>query len=93
MVWEGLEVVTTTRQMLGATNPANSPPGTIRSGGGLRVLCTNPGSRGDFGLVPGRNIIHGSDSVEAGQREVGLWFSNEELVEWSPAQADWVYDN
>ena len=44
-------------------------------------------------MVPGRNLIHGSDSVEAGNREVGLWFSGEELVEWSPAQTGWVYDN
>ena len=78
MVWEGLGVVSTARQMLGATNPANSPPGTIR---------------GDFGVVPGRNIIHGSDSLEAGLMEASLWFSEEELLEWSPSHTTWAYDN
>ena len=46
--------------------------------------------RGDFGVVPGRNIIHGSDSPENGDREVALWFNDEELVEWSPACLSWI---
>ena len=78
MAWEGHEAVAIGRQMLGATNPARAGPGTIR---------------GDFGLRPGRNIIHGSDSVENGEREVALWFSSEELVEWEPAQTAWVFDD
>jgi len=77
MCWEGLGVVATARTMLGATNPANSAPGTIR---------------GDFAVVPGRNIIHGSDSVENGEREVALWFHDHELIEWSPATLTWVYE-
>lgn len=59
MVWEGKDVVKTGRKMLGETNPLNSASGTIR---------------GDFGIDLGRNICHGSDSVEAAQREIGLWF-------------------
>jgi len=78
MAWEGHNVVAIGRQMLGVTNPENAAPGTIR---------------GDFGLRPGRNVIHGSDSPENGCREVGLWFNNEELVEWEPAQSIWVYDD
>lgn len=53
----------------------------------------NPLFRGDFGLVPGRNIIHGSDSPENGEREAALWFSFEELVQWTPSQSEWIYDN
>ena len=49
MVWEGREVIATGRKMIGATNPAASSPDTIR---------------GAFGIDTGRNIIHGSDSVE-----------------------------
>merc|ERR1711977_373035 len=60
MVWEGKDVVKTGRVMLGATNPLASAPGTIR---------------GDFAIDVGRNICHGSDSVESAQKEIGLWFT------------------
>merc|ERR1712122_114833 len=76
MVWEGLNVVKTGRVMLGATNPADSAPGTIR---------------GDFCIQVGRNICHGSDAVESAQKEIKLWFSDEELTSWKPAAIDWVY--
>lgn len=59
MVWEGKDVIKTGRKMLGETNPLNSASGTIR---------------GDFGIDLGRNICHGSDSLEAAQREISLWF-------------------
>ncbi|KAI8988570.1 nucleoside diphosphate kinase [Mycotypha africana] len=59
MVWYGNEVIKTGRKMLGATNPLESAPGTIR---------------GDFGVVTGRNICHGSDSAESAEREIKLWF-------------------
>ena len=77
MVWQGTEVVKTGRLMLGATNPLNSQPGTIR---------------GDFCITTGRNICHGSDSVEAANREIELWFKKEELNEWKSAQNDWIYE-
>ncbi|XP_055387037.1 nucleoside diphosphate kinase [Condylostylus longicornis] len=77
MVWEGLNVVKTGRQMLGATNPADSMPGTIR---------------GDFCIQVGRNIIHGSDAVESANKEIALWFNEKELVSWSPAAENWVYE-
>nr|XP_028572228.1 nucleoside diphosphate kinase [Podarcis muralis]XP_028572233.1 nucleoside diphosphate kinase [Podarcis muralis] len=77
MVWEGLNVVKTGRVMLGETNPADSKPGTIR---------------GDFCIQVGRNIIHGSDSVESAQKEINLWFKPEELVNYKPCAQDWVYE-
>ncbi|XP_073833882.1 nucleoside diphosphate kinase [Musca autumnalis] len=77
MVWEGLNVVKTGRQMLGATNPADSMPGTIR---------------GDYCIQVGRNIIHGSDAVESANKEIALWFKEDELVNWKPAAVDWVYE-
>lgn len=77
MVWEGLNVVKTGRQMLGATNPADSLPGTIR---------------GDFCIQVGRNIIHGSDAVESANKEIALWFNEKELVSWQPAAEGWVYE-
>ncbi|XP_051006958.1 nucleoside diphosphate kinase B-like [Acomys russatus] len=75
MVWEGLNVVKTGRVMLGETNPADSKPGTIR---------------GDFCIQVGRNIIHGSDSVESAEKEIGLWFTPEELVDYKSCAHDWV---
>lgn len=65
MVWEGLNVVKTGRVMLGATNPADSAPGTIR---------------GDLCIQVGRNIIHGSDAVESANKEIALWFKVSELI-------------
>jgi nucleoside-diphosphate kinase len=57
MVWAGKNVVKTGRVMLGETNPLSSLPGTIR---------------GDFAIDVGRNICHGSDSVESAEREIAL---------------------
>jgi nucleoside-diphosphate kinase len=77
MVWVGLEAVSTARKMLGSTNPLESDAGTIR---------------GDFCIQTARNIIHGSDSVEAAEREIALWFKPEEIVEWTPCTTPWVYE-
>lgn len=76
-VWEGKDVVKQGRAMLGATNPTASAPGTIR---------------GDFGIDLGRNVCHGSDSVESANREIGIWFKKEELVEWKPSAISWIYE-
>ena len=57
MVWEGENVISTARTLVGATNPAESAPGTIR---------------GDFGVTVAKNIIHGSDSPESAEREINL---------------------
>lgn len=77
MVWQGTDAVKTGRVMLGATNPLNSQPGTIR---------------GDFCITTGRNICHGSDSVESANREIALWFKPEELNKYVSAQHDWLYE-
>lgn len=76
-VWEGKDVVKQGRKLLGATNPTDSAPGTIR---------------GDFAIDLGRNVCHGSDSVESADREIGLWFKKEELMNWSPVQSSWIYE-
>lgn len=65
MVWEGENVISTARFMMGATNPAEATPGTVR---------------GDYAITVGENIIHGSDSPESAEREIGLFFKEEELV-------------
>ncbi|KAH9901154.1 nucleoside diphosphate kinase [Cubamyces sp. BRFM 1775] len=76
MVWEGLDAVKTGRSMLGATNPLASAPGTIR---------------GDFALAVGRNICHGSDSVENAEKEIQLWFP-EGIVQYTADQAKWIFE-
>jgi nucleoside-diphosphate kinase len=77
MVWEGEGVVAAARKVIGVTNPLASEPGTIR---------------GDYGISIGRNIIHGSDAVETAQREIALWFKDEELVGWQPTLTSWIYE-
>lgn len=77
MVWEGENVVRMGRQMLGETNPQASLPGTIR---------------GDFSIVVGRNICHGSDSSENAEKEIGLWFDEDELTTWETHSAEWIYE-
>jgi nucleoside-diphosphate kinase len=77
MCWEGLDVVKQGRVMLGQTNPLQSAPGTIR---------------GDFCVQMGRNICHGSDSVESAQREIAHWFKQDELCEYKLAQHTWIYE-
>jgi len=75
MVWEGTGIVKTGRVMLGATDPAQSAPGTIR---------------GDYCVIPGRNLIHGSDSVESAEKEVSLWFSDQEISSWTQVTDPWI---
>jgi nucleoside-diphosphate kinase len=77
MVWQGKGVIKTGRVMLGATNPAESAPGTIR---------------GDFAVEVGRNICHGSDSSEAAQKEIKFWFKAEEAADWSKDANKWIYE-
>ena len=69
-------MVKTGRAMLGATNPVDSAPGTIR---------------GDLALDMGRNVCHGSDSVESAQREIALWFK-EGINEYSSHSSSWLYE-
>ncbi|NMG10164.1 nucleoside-diphosphate kinase [Brasilonema sp. UFV-L1] len=77
MVWEGEGVVASARKIIGATNPLSAEPGTIR---------------GDFGINIGRNLIHGSDAIETAEREIALWFKQEELVSWQPTITPWLHE-
>ncbi|WP_066047587.1 nucleoside-diphosphate kinase [Robertmurraya korlensis] len=76
MVWEGENVIAAARQMMGATNPKDSQPGTIR---------------GDFAVTVGKNIIHGSDSPESAEREIALFFKDEELLTYNKLLNNWSY--
>ncbi|HYW02132.1 MAG TPA: nucleoside-diphosphate kinase [Candidatus Acidoferrum sp.] len=68
MVWQGPNAVTIARNLIGATNPANATPGTVR---------------GDFALNVTPNAIHGSDSTENAKRELSIFFTEKELVSYS----------
>ncbi|KAF8737711.1 hypothetical protein AX14_012480 [Amanita brunnescens Koide BX004] len=76
MVWQGLDAVKTGRAMLGATNPLVSTAGTIR---------------GDYALGIGRNVCHGSDSVESAEKEIKLWFP-EGVIQYTIALESWIYE-
>uniref|UniRef100_A0A914Z9J9 Nucleoside diphosphate kinase n=1 Tax=Panagrolaimus superbus TaxID=310955 RepID=A0A914Z9J9_9BILA len=77
MVWEGLDAVRQGRAMLGATNPLQSAPGSIR---------------GDFCIQTGRNICHGSDSVESANHEISLWFKEDELCSYKHNSQNLIYE-
>ncbi len=77
MVWEGDGVIASARKIIGATNPLNSEPGTIR---------------GDYGITVGRNLIHGSDALETAQTEISLWFTPEELLSWELVTKPWLVE-
>jgi len=65
LVVEGASAISVVRTTIGATNPKDSAPGTIR---------------GDLALAMPDNLVHGSDSAESAEREIGLWFADDELV-------------
>ncbi|MFC0559880.1 nucleoside-diphosphate kinase [Halalkalibacter alkalisediminis] len=75
MVWQGGNVISTARTMMGATNPAEAAPGTIR---------------GDFGVQVAMNVIHGSDSPESAAREISIFFNEEELSAYEKTVNKWV---
>ena len=75
MVWQGTHVIKTARKMLGETKPLESSPGTIR---------------GDFCIDVGRNIIHGSDSLESAEKEIDLWFKSDELFDYQRCTEPWI---
>lgn len=75
MVWEGPNAVKAVRQMMGATNPLDAAPGTIRH---------------DYALMVSRNLTHGSDSPENAEKEISLWFKPEEIVSWEKVDDDWI---
>ena len=75
MAWEADNAVEAVRNTMGQTNPTSSPPGTIR---------------GDLALDIGRNLVHGSDSPESAERELDLFFSAAELLDYTRANDGWI---
>ncbi len=77
-VFEGTGAVDLVRNTIGATNPANADTGTIR---------------GDLGVETGRNLIHGSDSLESAKREIALFFEDDQLYSYTRDVDTWVFEN
>ncbi len=79
MVWEGDDATKQVRDMMGATDPTEAAPGTIR---------------GDYALDLSRNVIHGSDNEDPGAntREISLFFDEDELVDYERSDATWIYE-
>lgn len=75
IVLEGREAVSVVRAMMGPTDGTQAPIGTIR---------------GDFALSVQNNLIHGSDNPENAAAEIKLWFTHEELIDYTPVDSPWV---
>lgn len=78
MVLEGPDAIAAARATMGATNPLNAVPGTIRA---------------DFGLNISRNIVHGSDKPETATREINLYFKPDELIDYGRAADKWLSES
>ncbi len=77
MVVEGPNAIEIVRRTMGATNPAEASPGTIRA---------------DFALEIGRNLIHGSDSPEMAEKEVNLFFHPSEILSYARDTDRWIFE-
>lgn len=77
LVWEGPSAISAIRQTMGATNPLNAAPGTVRH---------------DLGLMTSRNLTHASDSVENAQIEISMWFEPQEVISWERVTDGWIFD-
>ena len=78
MAVEGKGAVEAVRAAMGPTNPMSAAPGTIR---------------GDFGIDIGRNLIHGSDSPESAERELAIFFADEELFDYPRDSERWITES
>jgi nucleoside-diphosphate kinase len=78
MVWEGPSAIKAVRQTMGATNPIEADPGSVRH---------------DYGLEIGRNLTHASDSPENASAEISLWFLETELVDWERDTDRWIFED
>lgn len=76
MLWQGDNVITSIRVLMGETNPVESLPGTIR---------------GDLAISTGQNVIHGSDSPEAAERERNLFFQKTEILDYPKEMEKWIF--
>jgi nucleoside-diphosphate kinase len=77
MVLEGNDAIEIARRTMGATNPAEATPGTIRA---------------DFGLEIGRNLVHGSDGPDTAATEVPLFFTAEEILSYGRDTDRWIFE-
>jgi nucleoside-diphosphate kinase len=77
MIWEGKSAVPVVRSLVGATNPTEAAPGTIR---------------GDFALDIGRNVIHASDSPESAKREISIHFTPDDLCSYKRVDEAVLYE-
>src|SRR5262245_49399749 len=75
LVLEGREAVAVARNLIGPTDGAKAPPGTIR---------------GDFAASVQNNLVHGSDSAENAKKEIELWFKPQELTSYTPVDTPWI---
>ena len=78
MVVEGENAIELVRTTMGATNPKDAGPGTVR---------------GDFGVTIGMNLVHGSDSEESAKREIDLFFSESEILDYDRAIDAWIIES
>ena len=78
MVFEGPDAVTLVRKTIGATNPLEASPGTIR---------------GDMGITIDKNIIHGSDSLESANKEIALFFQPAEILNYQRNIDTWITES
>ncbi|HON78370.1 MAG TPA: nucleoside-diphosphate kinase [Spirochaetota bacterium] len=76
MAIEGPNCISMIRKMVGATKPEDAEPGSIR---------------GDYVSYMGKNIIHASDSPESAKRELALWFTADELIDYTRSVDAWIY--
>ena len=77
MALEGPEAIQAARNTIGATRPVEATAGSIR---------------GDFGMMVGRNLVHGSDSPENGEAEIALWFDESELISYERGIDRWILE-
>ena len=78
MVVEGENAIELVRKTMGATNPKDAGPGTVR---------------GDFAVTIGMNLVHGSDSEESAKREIELFFSESEILDYARAIDEWITES
>ena len=77
MIWQGDGIIETTKRLIGDEDPSDAALGTLR---------------GDYGLCEGRNSVHGSDSVESAEREIKIWFSEDEIYNFESSAEEWIYE-
>lgn len=76
MIWAGEHAIEAVRQTVGKTNPLEAAPGSIRH---------------DYALLTSRNLVHASDSPETAEREIALWFKEEEICEWADHHHELIF--